>query len=122
MEGDGGKAVEVGLEHALDDFHVLDVSRALIMDHHIVASGIPRISMDGKRRAGAAVIDVDLGDLGVDAFLDTLLEQLRLGLVIMTATAGDEHDLERLFSRMRETNDGEKGEERNGFHGMSGME
>jgi hypothetical protein len=32
----------------------------------------------------------------VDAFLNALLEQFGLGLIVMTATSGDQHDFQRL--------------------------
>ena len=71
-------------------FRTVTVSAASSVDHHIVALGPFGILVEVKPRLGAAVVRVNLVHHHVSAGLQSRFQQVFLGLIVVTATAGDQ--------------------------------
>ena len=95
MEVHAGNAGAVRREHALNHRRVLDIRRAFIVDHHIVALGVIGMAVDGQGGMGIAISHIDDIHGHIRAGFEALLEDVLLLGVIVAAAAGDEQGLER---------------------------
>jgi hypothetical protein len=84
----------VNLQDILHDLQVLVRSGTFIVDDDVIPGGPIGIVVDREWRIGRAVIGPDDIDADIGPFLNALVEDLVLGLIIVTATSGDEEGLE----------------------------
>ena len=127
MDHDGGHARAVGGDDLLDESFVADVGEAFVMNDDVVALGPARGREDADLMVGGGAAFVDDGPLHAGAGAHAFGDDLFLGLVVMTAAAGDQEGAEgarRGFGELRaarggvcgtRAEDGDDGEER-GFH------
>ena len=99
MEVYAGDAVAVRRKYAGDDLGVSLGGGAFVVDDDVVALGVVGVAKDGQRRVGAFVGRMHVIDNDVDPRFESLLEQVFLRGVIVTATAGDQQCTQRFFVR-----------------------
>jgi hypothetical protein len=86
----------VGFEDALDPRRILNVSKALVVDHDIIR--IRPIWVLIQRYLGKSPVAALLynGDLKISPGFESMLDEIFLSRVVVTASASDHQDLDRL--------------------------
>ena len=77
-------------KYARNYFGIILVGCAFIVDHQIITLGIIRVAKNCQGRLGAFIGGMDVVYLDIDAAFQTLLEDVLLFRVIMTAPTGDQ--------------------------------
>jgi hypothetical protein len=90
---DGGNGL-MDCEDVLHRGEVLIRGSAFVVNDHVVSLGPIGVVIKWERGIGAAVVGPDDINADVGAFLDALVEDLVLCLVIVAAAAGDEEGFE----------------------------
>ena len=97
MEVDGGNAVLVGVDDVLDEWDILHVGGAFVVDDHIVTLRPIFVLVGWELVSRPLVVSVHNVDHDVGTLLEARLQNVLLFSVFMTAAANDQKRLERLW-------------------------
>jgi len=95
VKDDAGNAGAMGGEDGFDDFRIVDVGSAFVVDDDVVALAVISVAIDREGGLGGGVVRVDDVHFDIGAGFEALFEDALLLGVIMAASAGEEKGAER---------------------------